>query len=108
MDIVIELLLLFTDRLTSIKFIILGRVKSGLPSFNFPSFRTVHKNQTYNFFEMCSHLGSGIVILPLVSVLANVAIAKVFGKINRKMFLNTNFNLCGCYIIGPFFQPVVF
>ncbi|XP_058797830.1 sodium-independent sulfate anion transporter-like [Phymastichus coffea] len=57
-----------------------GQVKSGLPSFNIPRFSTVAKNQTYGFLDMCSYLGSGIIVVPLVSVLANVAIAKVFAS----------------------------
>jgi len=36
-------------------------------------------NQTYTFLDMCAHYGSGIVILTLISILANVAIAKAFG-----------------------------
>lgn len=51
-----------------------------MPSVGLPSFSTTLNNQTYSFSEMCSHLGSGIIIVPLVSVLANVAIAKVFGE----------------------------
>lgn len=35
---------------------------------------------------MTSHIGSGIIVLPLVSVLANVAIAKAFGK-KHKLFV---------------------
>ena len=29
---------------------------------------------------MCSELGLGIVVIPMVAILANVAIAKAFGK----------------------------
>jgi len=32
------------------------------------------------FLDMCSELGLGIVVIPMVAILANVAIAKAFGK----------------------------
>lgn len=55
-----------------------GKVESGLPELSFPKFSTNLNNQTYGFLDMCAKLRSGIIVTPLVSVLANVAIAKVF------------------------------
>lgn len=57
-----------------------GKIEAGLPTFSLPPFSSQVGNQTYTFFDMCSHYGMGIIVLPLVSVLANVAIAKAFGK----------------------------
>lgn len=59
----------------------LGNVTSGLPPFKFPNITSQIGNQTYTFFDMCSHLGSGLIIVPLVAVLTNVAIAKAFGML---------------------------
>lgn len=61
-------------------FLFKGKIQSGLPTFSLPPFSSQVGNETYTFLDMCSHLGSGIIVLPLVSVLANVAIAKAFGK----------------------------
>lgn len=57
-----------------------GKVRSGLPALSLPPFSAQVGNQTYSFMDMCSQLGSGIIVLPLVAVLANVSIAKAFGK----------------------------
>jgi sodium-independent sulfate anion transporter 11 len=57
-------------------------VRSGLPPFGFPPFSTILSNQTYSFADMCSELGSSIVLVPIIGVLGNVAIAKAFGELN--------------------------
>ncbi|KAJ9579480.1 hypothetical protein L9F63_024412, partial [Diploptera punctata] len=59
-------------------FVLTGDVRSGLPPFGLPPFSTVLGNQTYSFTEMCSELGSSIVLVPIIGVLGNVAIAKAF------------------------------
>ncbi|XP_044575966.1 sodium-independent sulfate anion transporter-like isoform X2 [Cotesia glomerata] len=61
-------------------FITSGSVTPGLPSFNPPPFSSQVGNVTYNFLGMCSHLGSGIIMVPLVAVLTNVAIAKAYER----------------------------
>lgn len=57
-----------------------GKVEPGMPQIGFPPFEIVHHNHTMSFGEICSELGSGIIVVPLVAVLANVAIAKAFSK----------------------------
>ena len=57
-----------------------GKIESGLPSFSLPAFSLQENNSTVTFLEMCSELGLGIVVIPMVAILANVAIAKAFGK----------------------------
>lgn len=59
-----------------------GQIPSGLPHFAFPNTTTTVGNETYTFLEMCEKLGSGIIFLPVIAVLANVAIAKSFGKVS--------------------------
>ena len=61
-------------------FMLSGKVQPGLPPLSFPKLSTSLNNQTYGFLDMCARLGSGVVVTPMVSVLANVAIAKVFCK----------------------------
>jgi len=57
-----------------------GKLRSGLPPFQLPPFQTIVGNQTFSFGEMCSELGSSIILVPVIAVLGNVAIAKAFGK----------------------------
>jgi sodium-independent sulfate anion transporter 11 len=57
-----------------------GQVKNGIPSFRVPDFEVNNENQTITFIEIVEDLGSGLIFLPLVAVLANVAIAKAFSK----------------------------
>lgn len=69
--------------LKDIPFLLSGKVEPGIPSFQLPPFSMEYRNQTMGFMEMCSELGSGIVVIPLVAVLANIAIAKSFCKLRR-------------------------
>lgn len=56
-------------------------VPAGIPSFQLPKFTaTIDNTTTVDFLDICSDLGSGLFLLPLVSILANVAIAKSFCK----------------------------
>lgn len=57
-----------------------GNVTSGLPPLQLPPFHTSFSNQTFDFAAMCTELGSSIVLVPVIAVLGNVAIAKAFGR----------------------------
>ncbi|XP_026331543.1 sodium-independent sulfate anion transporter-like [Hyposmocoma kahamanoa] len=59
-------------------FVLTGEVKPGLPSIGPPPFSATVGNHTYNFMEMASTLGSAIFVVPLLSILENIALAKVF------------------------------
>lgn len=59
-----------------------GKVEAGVPKISLPPFQFQHNNETVTFITICSDLGSGIVVVPLVAVLANVAIAKAFCKLS--------------------------
>lgn len=61
-------------------FILTGNVRPGLPDFGLPPFSTTLGNRTLSFVEMCNELGTSIVLVPIIAVLGNVAIAKAFGK----------------------------
>lgn len=58
----------------------LGNVEPGIPNFTLPPFQFQYQNETIGFFQICSELGSGIIVVPIISVLVNVAIAKAFSK----------------------------
>lgn len=63
------------------------KVPAGIPSFELPQFTAQIDNATtLNFIEICSDIGSGLFLLPLVSILANVAIAKSFCKITHFIY----------------------
>jgi len=55
-------------------------VESGLPDFRLPPFESRVGNETYGLVGMASKLGSGILVVPLLSILENVSLAKFFGK----------------------------
>ncbi|KAL1495007.1 hypothetical protein ABEB36_010498 [Hypothenemus hampei] len=57
-----------------------GFVKPGLPDISLPPFSTKVENKTYSFVEMATILGSGIIIVPILSILQNYAIAKVYSE----------------------------
>ncbi|XP_063533835.1 sodium-independent sulfate anion transporter [Cydia strobilella] len=61
-------------------FRITGRVKEGLPSWNLPPFSTYANGEYVSFIDMCSELGSSIILVPIIGVLGNVAIAKAFAS----------------------------
>ncbi|KAJ1526898.1 hypothetical protein ONE63_008450 [Megalurothrips usitatus] len=61
-------------------FSLTGKIEEGFPPFGLPPFNTVFKNQTYNFVEMTSALGSSLIAIPLISILESIAIAKAFSK----------------------------
>ncbi|XP_030762975.1 sodium-independent sulfate anion transporter-like [Sitophilus oryzae] len=57
-----------------------GFVKPGLPNITMPPFNTEVNGKNYSFLDMASTLGSGIIILPVLSILQNYAIAKVYSE----------------------------
>lgn len=63
---------------STVPFILTGHIRAGLPTVQFPQTSAVYENRTINFFEMCETLGTGIIVVPLVAVIGNVAIAKAF------------------------------
>nr|XP_012233809.1 PREDICTED: sodium-independent sulfate anion transporter-like [Linepithema humile] len=79
-----------------------GKIESGLPSISLPPFSAQVGNQTYTFVNMLAHYGSGIVILPLISVLANVAIAKAFATDVSVNATQEMLTLGLCNILGSF------
>lgn len=71
---------LLENHLGSSPVILTGHVKEGLPDVKLPPFEARVGNQTYEFFDMVSTMGSGCLVIPLLSLLETVAIAKVFCK----------------------------
>ncbi|CAG4990763.1 unnamed protein product [Colias eurytheme] len=79
-----------------------GRVEPGLPQVSLPPFSAVMNNQTLGFMEMIDHLGSGLIIVPVVMVLANIAIAKAFSPGGRIDATQEMVTLGLCNVAGSF------
>lgn len=60
--------------------ILTGKVKSGLPDLKPPPFTTNLNGINLSFSDMCTELGSSILLVPIIGVLGNVAIAKAFSS----------------------------
>nr|CAI5829136.1 unnamed protein product [Callosobruchus analis] len=87
-------------------FLLTGSVKSGLPDFKLPPTETVLNNRTITFVEMVADLGSSIVLVPIIAVLGNVAIAKAFASEATIDATQELFTLSMCNIIGSFFSSM--
>lgn len=68
-------------------FKVIGDVPQGLPGVMFPPFgydeivnSTTGETLTHSFTSMLAELGSGIIVVPLVTLLESVAICKAFGE----------------------------
>lgn len=61
-------------------FRVIGHIPPGLPTFQPPPFSAVEGNVTLGFVDMVRELGSGIIVLPLVALLENIAICKAFAN----------------------------
>ncbi|XP_053995526.1 sodium-independent sulfate anion transporter-like [Hylaeus anthracinus] len=96
----------YLERAGSTPFILSGRIQSGLPTVSLPPFSSQVGNQTYTFFDMCYHYGTGIIVLPLVSVLANVAIAKAFASGKTLNATQEMLTLGLCNIFGSLFSAM--
>ncbi|CAG9584960.1 unnamed protein product [Danaus chrysippus] len=70
----------YFDTLNQQPFVLTGEVKAGLPQISPPPFSATVGNHTYSFTEMSSTLGSAIFVVPLLSILENIALAKVFSE----------------------------
>lgn len=63
-----------------VPFKLIGEIPPGLPNVQFPPFSTLKGNHTIGFFEMVSDLGSGVIVLPMIALLENIAVCKAFAN----------------------------
>lgn len=70
-------------------FKIIGEIPAGLPAFRIPPFSIEdHVNETtgeiihegMGFTQMISEIGSGLIVIPLIALLENIAICKAFAN----------------------------
>lgn len=62
-------------------FALIGYIPPGLPEAKLPPFSVTRGNTTENFMDMMSNIGSGIIVVPLIALLENIAICKAFGEL---------------------------
>ena len=55
-----------------------GTIEPGLPDFKIPPFSINDGNTTLTFVDIMKDAGAGIIILPLISILENLAIGSAF------------------------------
>ncbi|VVC31761.1 SLC26A/SulP transporter domain,STAS domain,Sulphate anion transporter, conserved site [Cinara cedri] len=62
---------------------ITGKIASGIPKFRFPFSDYEDENEKFTFFEGLDKLWPGVIVVPLVSILSTVSVAKAFsgGKV---------------------------
>lgn len=63
--------------------VLTGSIASGIPQFRFPFLDYEDENEKFTFFEGLSGLWPGAIVVPLVSILSTVSVAKAFsgGKV---------------------------
>ncbi|XP_044017323.1 sodium-independent sulfate anion transporter-like isoform X2 [Aphidius gifuensis] len=61
-------------------FKIIGELHSGMPDVMFPSFGYSNGTTEFTFFDMCQNLGSGLFVLPLISLMEDISVCKAFGN----------------------------
>ncbi|KAI4489148.1 hypothetical protein M0804_004646 [Polistes exclamans] len=82
--------------------ILTGEVKAGLPDFHLPPFQSSIGNETYHFSDMVTELGSGCLVVPLLSLLETISIAKVFNDGNPIDATQEMLALGVCNVISSF------
>lgn len=87
-------------------FIVTGDVKPGLPDFKAPPFGTELNNKTVTATEMMADFGAAIVLVPVIAVLGNVAIAKAFASGKAIDATQELLTLSLCNIFGSFFSSM--
>ncbi|XP_030369900.1 sodium-independent sulfate anion transporter isoform X2 [Scaptodrosophila lebanonensis] len=92
--------------LAAIPFALTAKVDSAQINFKLPPFAFEHQNRTYVFTDILQELGSAIIVLPIVAVLANVAIAKAFVKDGNLDASQEMLTLGLCNLAGSFFSAM--
>ncbi|XP_060834113.1 sodium-independent sulfate anion transporter-like [Rhopalosiphum padi] len=65
-----------SDWAPPIPFKIIGKIPHGLPHFQWPEF----SNTNESFFDMIFFMGSGIIVIPLISLLENISLCRTFAE----------------------------
>ncbi|XP_061383535.1 sodium-independent sulfate anion transporter-like [Danaus plexippus] len=85
---------------------LIGEIGSGFPKIEPPPFSAVVGNQTYTFSDMMKVLGPESLILPMVSILELVAIAKAFAAGGQIDATQEMIALGLCNMVGSFVKSM--
>ncbi|XP_011881298.1 PREDICTED: sodium-independent sulfate anion transporter-like [Vollenhovia emeryi] len=83
-----------------------GTMGQGLPPFAPPPFSTTFQNQTYNFVEMTTAMGTTLFTIPVVSTIEHIAIAKAFAKGKSLDATQEMIALGFCNVFGSFVRSM--
>ncbi|XP_075973650.1 sodium-independent sulfate anion transporter-like [Anticarsia gemmatalis] len=87
-------------------FLLTGDITPGLPTPRPPAFETVVGDKEYTAGEMFSYLGTGLIVVPMVAILGNVAIAKAFAKGKTLDATQEIVALGACNVVSAFFRSM--
>lgn len=59
-------------------YVLTGHIDAGLPTVELPPFSRTFGNQTESFIDITKNFKFGILVIPLIAIIGNVAIAKAF------------------------------
>ncbi|XP_024884153.1 sodium-independent sulfate anion transporter-like [Temnothorax curvispinosus] len=87
-------------------YILTGHIDAGLPTVEPPPFSRTVGNQTETFIDMAKKLKFGILVIPFISIIGNVAIAKAFSHGMPLDATQEMLTLGLCNLVGSFFQSM--
>ncbi|XP_014238195.1 sodium-independent sulfate anion transporter-like [Trichogramma pretiosum] len=86
--------------------VLTGHVKQGLPGLGLPPFQGKVNNETYHFLDMVQLMGSGCIVVPLLSILETIAIAKAFSEGKPIDATQEMLAVGACNIVSSFFSSI--
>ncbi|XP_022188854.2 sodium-independent sulfate anion transporter [Nilaparvata lugens] len=88
-------------------FVLTGEIQSGLPNIAPPPFQTLDENgETVGFLEMATDLGSGLLVIPLIAIVSNLALSKAFSDGGRTDATQEMIALGLANIVGSFVKSM--
>lgn len=87
-------------------YVLTGHIVAGLPTVEPPPFSRTIGNQTETFIDMTRNFKFGILVIPLISIIGNVAIAKAFSQGMPLDATQEMLTLGLCNVVGSFFQSM--
>ncbi|XP_071637304.1 sodium-independent sulfate anion transporter isoform X3 [Temnothorax longispinosus] len=87
-------------------YILTGHIDAGLPIVEPPPFSRTVGNQTETFIDMAKKFKFGILVIPFISIIGNVAIAKAFSHGMPLDATQEMLTLGLCNLVGSFFQSM--
>ncbi|XP_077260063.1 sodium-independent sulfate anion transporter isoform X3 [Temnothorax americanus] len=87
-------------------YVLTGHIDAGLPTVEPPPFSRTVGNQTETFIDMAKKFKFGILVIPFISIIGNVAIAKAFSHGMPLDATQEMLTLGLCNLVGSFFQSM--